>query len=130
MRSVPKINSGTRAAEWGEVKMVFEPLHESNLRVEFFGGMCHFHLCKVGKKAGQVTIREIIVERDSQGNGMGQLFINRLKAIPGAKSLFANCPADLPSNGFYEVMGFKLESQIPTKNGRAMNQWRLTLAQS
>ena len=103
--------------------MIFEPLHESNQRGEFFGSMCHWHL----RRDGQITIREIIVEQNEQRNGLGKLFIKRLKSVPGAKSLFANCPADLPSNEFYKALGFKLESQNPTKNGRLMNQWRLYL---
>lgn len=103
--------------------MIFEPLHESNKRGEFFGAMCHWHL----RRDGQVTIREIIVEQNEQGHGQGKLFIERLKNIPNAKSLFANCPADLPSNNFYKHLGFVLESKNPTKSGRPMNQWRLYL---
>lgn len=103
--------------------MIFEPLHESNQRGELFGAVCHWHL----RRDGQVTIREIIVEQGAQGLGQGRQFIDRLKTVSGAASLFANCPADLPSNGFYEHLGFTLESQIPTKSGRPMNQWRLKL---
>lgn len=103
--------------------MIFEPLHESNQRGEFYGFMCHWHL----RRNGQITIREILVERGQQGKGQGRAMIARLKAVPGATSLFANCPADLPSNEFYRRMGFVLESQKPTPKGRAMNQWRLHL---
>jgi GNAT superfamily N-acetyltransferase len=103
--------------------MIFEPLHESNLRGEFYGAMCHWHL----RRDGQVTIREIIVEQSLQGKGIGKAAIDRLTEVPGAISLFANCPADLPSNKFYAALGFELESRKPTKNGRAMNQWRLWL---
>lgn len=103
--------------------MIFEPLNDSNNRGEFYGAMCHWHL----RRDGQITIREIIVEQSCQGQGQGRAMIERLKATPGATSLFANCPADLPSNEFYRHLGFELESQIPTGKGRAMNQWRLRL---
>ena len=72
--------------------MIFEPLHESNQRGEFFGAFCHWHLCTRGKKRGQITIREIMVEQNGQGCGQGRLFVERLKTVPGATSLFANCP--------------------------------------
>lgn len=103
--------------------MIFEPLNDSNQRGEFYGAMCHWHL----RRDGQITIREIIVEQSEQGNGLGRAMIERLKAVPGATSLYANCPADLPSNAFYRRLGFVLESQTPTGRGRPMNQWRLTL---
>lgn len=104
--------------------MIFEPLHQSNSRGEFYGSMCHWHL----RRDGQITIREIIVEQGEQGHGAGREFLERLKKVPGATSLFANCPADLPSNGFYQHMGFVLVGQKPTDSGREMNQWRLRLS--
>lgn len=115
--------------------MIFEPLHESNQRGEFFGAMCHWHHCKTSRRkpgepvreAGQITIREIIVENGAQGIGTGREFVERLKLVPGVTSIFANCPSDLPSNSFYRHLGFELESQHPTKSGRPMNQWRLRL---
>lgn len=103
--------------------MVFQPLHESNLKREFYGAMCHWHL----RRDGQITIREIIVEQSEQGRGHGSAFIERLKQVDGATSIFANCPADLPANGFYRHLGFVLESQKPTRNGTPMKQWRLWL---
>lgn len=103
--------------------MIFQPLHESNLKGEFFGAVCHWHL----RRDGQITIREIIVETSAQGKGQGAAFIERLKQVPGAKSIFANCPADLPSSNFYAHLGFDLIGQEPTKSGRAMNQWKLWL---
>lgn len=103
--------------------MIFQPLHESNLRGEFYGAICHWHL----RRDGQITIREILIEQGEQGRGQGAAFIERLKRVPGAVSIFANCPASLPANGFYEHLGFELESEIPTKSGTAMRQWRLWL---
>lgn len=102
---------------------MFNQLHESNERGELFGGVCRFHL----RRDGQVTIYEIIVELEKQGSGIGKHFIERLKQIEGAKSIFANCPAHLPANGFYRHMGFDLEGEKPTKNGTPMKQWRLVL---
>lgn len=103
--------------------MIFNALNESNERGEFYGAMCHWHL----RKDGQLTIREILIEQGEQGRGQGAAFIERLKRVPGAVSIFANCPASLPANGFYEHLGFFLESETPTKSGTLMKQWRLCL---
>lgn len=51
----------------------------------------------------------------------------RLKQVPGAISLFAKCPVELESNGWYARRGFILEGQENTKTGRVLNLWRLTL---
>lgn len=102
---------------------MFNQLHESNQKSELFGSVCRWHL----RKDGQITIYEIIVEDSKQRQGIGKKFVERLKRVNGAKSIFANCPADLLSNGFYQHMGFELESQNPTRNGTPMNQWRLWL---
>jgi len=97
--------------------------------------MCHWHKCKTARsrpgeprrEAGQITVRKVIIEQGIQGRGQGRTFIERLKLVPGATSIFANCPADLSANSFYRHLGFELESQFPTQSGRAMNQWRLRL---
>lgn len=107
--------------------MIFETLHESNQRGELFGFICHWHLCTRGKKKGQITIREIIVEQAEQGSGIGKAFIERLKSVPGATSLFAKCPVDLPANEFYRHLGFELEGQETTKSERILNLWRLNI---
>lgn len=103
--------------------MIFETLHESNQRGELFGSICHWHL----RRDGQITIREIIVEQAEQGNGIGLGFLNRLKRVKGATSIFAKTPVDLDSNGWYLKNGFTLEGQETTKNGRTLNLWRLKL---
>lgn len=107
--------------------MIFEPLHQSNLKGEFYGAMCHWHLCTRGQRKGQVTIREIIVECGEQGRGRGREMVDRLKQVPGATNLFAKCPIDLPANGFYESLGFVCEGQETTSSGRVLNLWRLIL---
>lgn len=109
--------------------MIFETLHESNERGELLiieRGMCHFHV----RRDGQLTIREIIVQKDHQGRGVGRLMVNLLRRkarAAGATSLFAKCPVDLPANGWYEAMGFALEGTETTPSGRRLNLWRLTL---
>ena len=58
--------------------MIFETLNESNERGELLlvdGGMCHYHL----RRDGQLTIREIIVQHDRQGQGVGE----PLRQMPG-----------------------------------------------
>ena len=102
--------------------MIFETLHESAQRGELLlvdGGMCHWHL----RRDGQLTIREIISTRP----GAGSLMLRRLEATPGATSLYAKCPADLPANDWYARRGFVLEATETTKSGRALKCWRKAL---
>lgn len=107
--------------------MIFETLNESNERGELLlvsGGMCHWHL----RRDGQLTIREIIVQRDRQGWGIGTAMLAQLKATPGAISIFAKCPAGLRrANEWYEWQGFVLEGTETTRSGRELNLWRLCL---
>ena len=107
--------------------MIFEPLHESNQRGEFYGFMCHWHLCKQKKYQGQITIREILVEQSEQGKGHGKAFLERLKQVPGATNIFAKCPIDLPANNWYQSQGFELEGTEITQGGRELNLWRLNI---
>lgn len=102
--------------------MIFETLHESSERGELLllkGGFCHWHL----RRDGQLTIREII----SQRSGVGQEMLRYLSAVPGATSLFAKCPADLPANAWYERRGFTCEGTETTRSGRVLKLWRLAL---
>lgn len=102
--------------------MIFETLYESAQRGELLlidGGFCHWHL----RRDGQLTIREII----STIPGAGSEMLKRLKKTPGAVSLFAKCPIDLPSNFWYEKQGFICEGPETTKTGRVLNLWRLNL---
>lgn len=102
--------------------MIFETLYESSQRGELLlisGGFCHWHL----RRDGQLTIREIISIRKGAGSEMLAI----LKQIPGALSLYAKCPADLPANEWYHRRGFVLEGQETTRNGRELNLWRLPL---
>ena len=107
--------------------MIFESLHQSNLDGELFGEVCRWHLCVRGSRRGQVTIREIIVETGRQGEGRGRAFLERLKSIEGATSLFAKCPSDLPANQWYEKMGFIREGVEITPSGRELVLWRMLL---
>ena len=107
--------------------MIFETLHESARRGELIlvdNGLLHYHLCQ----DGQITIREIIVTPIWQKMGIGRFMLNRLKyRHPGAKSIFAKCPSDLPANSWYEYMGFTCEGTETTKGGRELKLWRLPL---
>lgn len=107
--------------------MIFETLHESAHRGELIlvdNGLLHYHL----RKDCQLTIREIIVVPTWQRMGIGRFMLNRLKCRhPGATSIFAKCPSDLPANGWYEHMGFACEGTEVTKSGRELKLWRLPL---
>lgn len=102
--------------------MIFETLYESSQRGELLliaGGFCHWHL----RRDGQLTIREIISTRSGAGSEM----LETLKLTPGAISLFAKCPIDLPSNAWYERRGFVCEGEETTPTGRRLKLWRLRL---
>jgi hypothetical protein len=102
--------------------MIFNTLYEAAQRGELLlvdGGMCHWHL----RRDGQLTIREIISTRPGAGTEM----LNRLKRIPGARSIFAKCPADLPSIDWYIKKGFCLASVETSKSGRVIHGYRLGL---
>ena len=102
--------------------MIFETLHESARRGELLlidGGFCHWHL----RRDGQLTIREIISTKPGAGSAM----LATLKTVPGALSLFAKCPVDLPANDWYRRRGFELERTETTRSGRELNLWRLQL---
>ena len=103
--------------------MIFETLHESAKRGELLlidGGFCHWHL----RRDRQITIREIISTR----RGAGSEMLERLTTVPGTKSIFAKCPADLPANEWYARRGFICEGEQETRNGRKLKLWRLTLS--
>jgi hypothetical protein len=103
--------------------MLFETLNQSAQRGELMlvdGGMCHWHL----RQDGQLTIREIIATR----RGAGSQMLNRLKLTPGATSLFAKCPANLPANDWYSRRGFHVERRETTATGRELIHWRLSTA--
>jgi GNAT superfamily N-acetyltransferase len=107
--------------------MIFETLNESAERGELIlvnGGLCHWHL----RRDGQLTIREIIVLPSCRGQGIGAAMLTRLRAVEGATSIFAKCPADLPANGWYERMGFRLEA-VEDDRKRPLNCWRLWLVE-
>lgn len=107
--------------------MIFETLNESNERGELLlvdGGMCHWHL----RRDGQLTIREIIVSKGRQRRGIGAYMLSELTGVEGATSIFAKCPEDLPSNGWYEYWGFHLEGTETTRTGKALNLWRYPLS--
>ena len=106
--------------------MIFETLSESAERGELIlvdGGLCHWHL----RRDGQLTIREILVLPERRGQGIGAAILDTLKAVAGATSIFAKCPADLPANGWYAAMGFELEGTETTRTGRKLKLWRLRL---
>jgi hypothetical protein len=81
---------------------MFESLNDALRNEELIlidGGFCHYHL----RRDGQLTIREII----STKSGSGKKMLDILKT-KGGQFIFAKCPVDLDSNGWYFHMGFNL----------------------
>lgn len=108
--------------------MIFEALYGSAKNGELIlmdGGLCHFHL----RLDSQVTIKEIIVLPERQGQGIGRAMLEEVIArCPTAVSIFAKCPVDLTANRWYDKMDFELEGRETTRSGRELNCWRLNLA--
>lgn len=101
--------------------MIFETLWDSSKKGELIlieNGFCHFHL----RKDGQLTIREIISQQKGCGKQMLDILISK-----NPKFIFAKCPADLESNGWYKKMGFVLVGNEISKNGRTINHWKLNV---
>lgn len=89
-------------------------------------GFAHFH----HRKDGQTTIYSIAVRKIAKGQGWGRLLFYRVlcSAIEqGQSSIFLKCPVDLPSNGFYQRLGFSLERVEPGKK-RLLNCWRYPIS--
>ena len=105
--------------------MIFEVLQQAAEKGELIlvnGGICDYHL----RRDRQITIREIIVLPEFQRQGIGTSMLNQLKRL-NPESIFAKCPADLPSNEWYRHKGFVLEKEETTRTGRKINWWRLSL---
>lgn len=104
--------------------MIFQSLNESAERDELMlveGGICQYHL----RKDNQLTIANIF----STQKGAGSLMLERLRLTPGARSLFAKCPANLEANAWYAMQGFHVERMEVTKTGRKVLHWRLDLTE-
>lgn len=85
-------------------------------------GFAHFH----HRRDKQTTIYSLAVLPSECGNGWGRLLFYRVlcSAIErNSKSIVAKCPEDLPSNRFYEAMGFTLIDVQPGRR-RRLNVWR------
>jgi hypothetical protein len=72
-----------------------------------------------------LTIREIITTR--KGCGVGAAMLDRIKQTQGAVCIVAKCPTDLCANGWWAAQGFALVGVEYTRQGRALNIWRLDL---
>lgn len=75
-------------------------------------GLCRWHL----RRDGVIVIREIIVLPCCRGRGKGRAMVWDL--MLKGKPLLAKCPANYPSNAFWERLGFQ-----KTDSG-AINTWR------
>ena len=86
---------------------------------------CHFHL----RRDKQLTIYELGVHPENQGEGLGKRVIDQMKVKAkklGATCLLAKCPVDLKSNGFYLSQGFK-KIRVDQGRVRKLNVWVLEI---
>ena len=108
--------------------MIFNALYDAAKRGELIligGGMCHYHL----RRDGVLTIREIIVLPEMQGQGIGSAILTELVRVPGVRVIRAKCPEGLEANGWYRVCGFNLAFVEATRNGKGrVFVWELDVA--
>jgi len=101
--------------------MIFETLQKSAMDGELLlitGGYCRWHL----RRDGVIVIYEIIATRCGAGSEMLKI----LKEY--GKPIRAKCPADLPSNKWYQQKGFVLLDTEITRSGRKLNIWQKDLS--
>ena len=79
------------------------------------GSFCHFHV----RKDGTTVIYEILTTPAARGTGLGRAMVGML-----TRPIRAKCPEGLPSNGFYEKLGF---TKVAVEEGkkRRLNVWEL-----
>lgn len=85
-------------------------------------GFCNYH----HRRDGQTTIYEIAVGKNHQRTGWGRLLFYRVLCAAiehSQRCIVAKCPEDLPSNSFYEHLGFKLMNVLPGRK-RRLNCWK------
>lgn len=85
-------------------------------------GFCNYH----HRQDKQTTIYEIAVAKQYQRQGWGRLLFYRVlcAAIERSHStIVAKCPEDLPSNEFYQHLGFKLAA-VEAGRKRQLNRWQ------
>ncbi len=111
--------------------MLFEALHAAAQAGDLIlvdGGLCHYHI----RRDGQVSILEILVLPECQRQGIGTAMLARVAAETArrraATHLLAKCPADLPSNGFWQARGFTLARTERSRRGRRLHVWVLSLS--
>jgi GNAT superfamily N-acetyltransferase len=102
--------------------VIFEALSEACERGELVledGALCRFHL----RRDGTLTVRELLVLPRRRGEGRARRLVEhlRIRQRHAARRMVAKCPADLPANGFWEHLGFRLERQEAGK--RPVNVW-------
>lgn len=79
------------------------------------GSFCHFHV----RKDGMTVIYEILTTPAARGTGLGRQMVDKL-----VRPVRAKCPEGLPSNGFYQKLGFKL-MVVEEGKKRKLNVWEL-----
>jgi ribosomal protein S18 acetylase RimI-like enzyme len=88
-------------------------------------GFVRFH----HRKDNLTTLYEIATSIEARGRGVGRMLVDALVADcqrVGSRCIRLSCPVDLPSNGFYENLGFIRPSRrsMPGKS-RPLNEWTI-----
>ncbi len=79
------------------------------------------------RRDGVVVLYSIVVARAARGQGTGRLLVTHLvnwARERNAAQIRLKCPADLPANGFYARLGFRLAEEEAGKR-RVLNCWTL-----
>lgn len=77
----------------------------------------------------QTTLQDIATKEEARGMGLAKDIIEEAAEDSTHPYMYARCPVDLPSNNFYEKMGWELVETEEGKN-RDLNLWRLELIET
>lgn len=102
-----------KAIELGEVLVA--------IRDRKIVGAVHYH----HRREGQTTLYHIAVDSPYRSQRVGRALVTRLRKLcsqRGMMCILLKCPAELPSNIFYERIGFECRDREKGKH-RELNVW-------
>ncbi len=82
------------------------------------------------RRDGLVTVYHVAVVPEARGAGIGRALLTHVAQDAADRGLAAvrlKCPAELPANGFYARIGFRLVTREAGR-GRPLNVWECRIA--